>query len=315
MKFAAFPVLSVVSWQRFCRGGSIIISHHAIADSISCICGKYHLKKLTLACFLLASKQTKRAGIAKRSNIMNFTGVSFSIASNAAWAPGMETQDAWLAWAAGESAIAGSAEPPVTAMAPMLRRRAGFLGKMALQVAYACLGNRTGVPMIFCSRYGEVARSVELLTDLAQGATLSPTSFGLSVHNATCGLFTIARSDQCNASALAAGHSTIEHAVIEACGLLADGEPAVLLVAYDTALPSLYSDFQDRNEQSHAWAWLIQPPSDDVVSLRWSAADCSDAAPDDLLPAGLEILRFHLRNDPELIRLCDNRQWQWSRNA
>jgi hypothetical protein len=246
---------------------------------------------------------------------MSSREVSFSIASDAAWAPGMETQEAWLAWADNKSAIAGGAEPPVTGMAPMLRRRAGFLGKMALQVAYECLGNRTGVPMVFCSRYGEIARSVELLTDLAQGAPLSPASFGLSVHNATCGLFTIARNDQCNASAVAGGHGTVEHAVIEACGLLADGEPAVLLVVYDTALPSIYSCFQDCDEQPHAWAWLMQPAADDAVSLRWSAADGSDATPAESLPAGLEILRFHLRKDSELTRLCDNRQWHWSRNA
>lgn len=246
---------------------------------------------------------------------MSSRGVSFSIASDAAWAPGMETQDAWLAWADHQAEIAGSAEPPVTAMAPMLRRRAGFLGKMALQVAYQCLGNRSGVPMVFCSRYGEVARSVELLTDLAQGAPLSPTSFGLSVHNATCGLFTIARNDQCNASALAGGHGTIEHAVIEACGLLADGAPEVLLVAYDTVLPALYASFQDRDEQPHAWAWLIQPPTDEAVSLHWSAADDGDTPAAESLPAGLEVLRFHLRKDSRLTRLCGNRQWHWSRNA
>lgn len=249
---------------------------------------------------------------------MSFTGVSFSIASDAAWAPGMETREAWLAWADGNACIpgiAGRGEPPLTAMAPMLRRRAGSLGKMALQVAYQCLDSRTGVPMVFCSRYGEVARSVELLADLAQGAPLSPASFGLSVHNATCGLFTIARNDQCNAGAVAGGHSTIEHAVIEACGLLADGVPAVLLVAYDTVLPSLYANFQDRSEQPHAWAWLMQPPSDHAVSLRWSAVDDSDAGSADSLSAGLEILRFHLRKDAELTRRCDNRQWHWSRNA
>ena len=200
-------------------------------------------------------------------------------------------------------------------MAPMLRRRAGFLGKMALQVAYACLGERTGVPMVFCSRHGEVARSVELLTDLAQDMPLSPASFGLSVHNASCGLFTIARSDQSNASALAAGHSTIEHAVIEACGLLADGEPAVLLVVYDTVLPSLYTGFQDCDEQPHAWAWLMQAPGEDAVWLCWSSAENADSSAAGSLPAGLEILRFHLRKDMELIRIRENRRWCWSRNA
>lgn len=246
---------------------------------------------------------------------MSRTGVSFSITSDAAWAPGVETREAWLDWADNRTAIVGDQEPPLRRMAPMLRRRAGFLGKMALQVAYECLGDRPAVPMVFCSRHGEVTRSVELLTDLAQDAPLSPASFGLSVHNATCGLFTIARGDRSNASALAAGHSTIEHAVIEACGLLADGEPAVLLVAYDTVLPALYAAFQDCGEQPHAWAWLMQAPSDHVVSLSWSVAGHAEAPAAEALPASLEILRFHLRNESELTRTCESRRWHWSRNA
>ena len=123
----------------------------------------------------------------------------------------------------------------------MLRRRAGFLGKMALEVAYQCLGQRIDVPTVFSSRHGEASRSVDLLLDLAKGVPLSPTSFGLSVHNATGGLFSIARTDHANSIALAAGQSTVEHAVIEACGLLAEGEPAVLLVAYDCPLPTSVS--------------------------------------------------------------------------
>ncbi len=44
--------------------------------------------------------------------------------------------------------------------------------------------------------------------------------------------------------ALAAGKSSVEHAVIEACGLIAEGEPAVLLVVYDCPLPASYSEFK-----------------------------------------------------------------------
>src|ERR1700752_613779 len=164
------------------------------------------------------------------------SGVSFSIVSSAAWAPGVEAREDWLAWANGHRSIGRDREPAVHAMAPLLRRRAGFLSKMALEVAYRCLGERIDVPTIFCSRHGEAARSVDLLLDLAKGVPLSPTSFGLSVHNATGGLFSIARHDHANNIGLAGGKTTIENAVIEACGLLAEGEPAVLLVAYDCPL-------------------------------------------------------------------------------
>jgi hypothetical protein len=179
----------------------------------------------------------------------------------------------------------------------MLRRRAGFLGKMALEVAYQCLGEQIDVPTVFCSRHGEAVRSVDLLLDLAKGEPLSPTSFGLSVHNATGGLFSIARQDHANATALAAGKSSVEHAVIEACGLLAEGEPKVLLVVYDSPLPGLYASFQDCEEQPFAWAWLIEPPARRSIALSWSRVRPRRRISDERLPGGLE-LRFFLRDDP-----------------
>ena len=246
---------------------------------------------------------------------VTFSGVKFSISSFAAWAPGVDTGEAWLEWSSGRRPIAGAAEPAVSSMAPMLRRRAGVLDRMALEVAYRCLGNRTGVPAIFCSRHGETSRSVDLLTDLAKGLPLSPTAFGLSVHNATGGLFTIARGDHAVSSALAAGQSTVEHAVIEACGLLAEGAPEVLLVVYDRPLPALYAAYQDCHEQPFAWAWLMQPPAGDVVSLSWSAVDDNQASNVERLSPGLAILRYYLRQDCSLERVCQPRRWLWSRDA
>jgi hypothetical protein len=205
--------------------------------------------------------------------------VSFSIAGHAAWAPGLDTPQAWVAWAETPFVIVGgAAEPGVKQMPAMLRRRAGFLGKMALEVAYQCIDGRSDVLTVFCSRHGEAARAVELLTELAGDVPLSPTGFGLAVHNASAGLFSIARADRANHLALAAADTTIEHAVIEACSLLADGEPEVLLVAYENCLPSVFSRFERRQEQPYAWAWLMRPAGGNTVRLSWKAATDESAA-------------------------------------
>jgi Beta-ketoacyl synthase, N-terminal domain len=246
---------------------------------------------------------------------VSFSGVSFSIASHAAWAPKLETREAWLAWASEDYVITGEVEAPVHRMPPMLRRRAGFLGKMALEVAYQCLGRRIDVPTVFSSRHGDAARSVALLLDLAKEEPLSPTSFGLSVHNATGGLFSIARGDHSSHVALAAGQSSVEHAVIEACGMLAEGEPEVLLVVYDCPLPTPYGAFQDCDEQPYAWAWLMRSPADEVVSLTWSDALKHSLPSFERLPAGLEVLRFYLRKESALERISDTRRWLWSRDV
>jgi Beta-ketoacyl synthase, N-terminal domain len=246
---------------------------------------------------------------------VSLSEVSFSIASHAAWAPTVETKEAWLTWANTNYLISGDATAPVNAMPPMLRRRAGFLGKMALEVAYQCLGQRVDVPTVFASRHGDAARSVDLLLDLSRDVPISPTSFGLSVHNAIGGLFSIARGDHSSNVALAAGQSSVEHAVIEACGILAEGEPEVLLVVYDCPLPTPYRAFQDSDEQPYAWAWLIQPPAAEIVSLTWSDALEHRTPSLEGLPAGLEVLRFYLRKDPTLERICDRRQWLWFRHV
>jgi hypothetical protein len=245
---------------------------------------------------------------------VTFSGVRFSIASHAAWAPGVETEEKWSAWSKGCHAIAGHGEPPVQAMAPLLRRRAGFLNRMALEVAYRCLGSVRDVPTIFASRHGEASRSVELLADLAEGQPISPASFGVSVHNATGGLFSIARHDHANDIALAAGQSTVEHAVIEACGLLGDGAPRVLLVVYDGPLPAVYEFFQDCREEPFAWAWLIKARGDNGFSLSWMAAKANGSPSVGELPPGLKILRFYLRGDACLERTCDGLRWLWCRD-
>lgn len=260
---------------------------------------------------------------------MRTHGVTFTIVRHAEWAPGLTTPEAWADWARAPGPIGPGAEPGVKAMPAMLRRRAGFLGKMALEVAYQCLDGRADVPTVFCSRHGEVTRALELLTDLARGEALSPTAFSMSVHNATAGLLTIARADRANHIALAAGAATIEHGVIEACGLLADGAPMVLLVASDCRLPDLFVPFQDCDEQPHAWAWLMtaadgagagvadsQADSQaDTLALRWSADGRAPASGVSGMPGGLQVAAFHLSGAERLER-CDGRmRWHWSRNV
>lgn len=255
---------------------------------------------------------------------MRLGGVRFSIVSDAAWAPGLDTAAAWQAWAEKPYVINGNGDAAVSAMPAMLRRRAGAMGKMALEAAYRCLDGRSGVPTVFCSRHGECTRSVELLADLAQDQPLSPTSFSLSVHNAAAGLFSIARQDQASHTALAGGHSGVEHAVIEACGLLADGAAEVLLVVYDGVLPEVFREFEDCQEQPFAWAWLMQAEnagSGNAISLSWSGAggDQTHAVQLDSgsrrQPAGLDVLAFYLRRDRELVRTADARRWRWGRLA
>ena len=76
----------------------------------------------------------------------------------------------------------------------MQRRRIERLGRMAIQAACWCedgQGADSQVPLVFASRHGDVARSMDLLGSLVADQPLSPTGFGLSVHNAIAALYSI----------------------------------------------------------------------------------------------------------------------------
>lgn len=247
---------------------------------------------------------------------MHPIGLTFSITAHSAWAPGITTPQEWDSWTQAPFRIGEGPDPALSAMPAMLRRRAGFLGKMALEVAYACLDGRTGVPTVFCSRHGEVTRAVELLGELAQGEALSPTAFGLAVHNASAGLLSIARADRANHIALAAGGATIEHGVVEACGLIADGAPMVLLVAYDAPLPDVLASFEDCDEQPYAWAWLMTAPAQDPITLALEApSGAQPAAAPGARPAGLDLLQFQRSGARRFEHVTGAQRWIWSRHA
>lgn len=244
---------------------------------------------------------------------MQASAVRFSIAAHAAWAPAATSPEDWQRWADHTFALDGEAEAKVAAMPPMLRRRAGALGKMALETAYACAGEAADIPLVFVSRHGDVARAVGLLRELAADAALSPTAFGLSVHNAIAGLFSIARADRANHLALAAGAASVEHGVLEACSLLHDGAPAVLLVACDCPLPPLLASFHDCAEEPHAFAWLMTAPAACAIGLALSPAQ--EAGTADSLPGSLSVLRFQLSGDTCLERVVGRQHWRWTRHG
>lgn len=211
----------------------------------------------------------------------------------------------------------------------MLRRRASPAGKIALDTAYAAYplsprpegADDNDIPLVFASRHGECARSVELLQELVAGSALSPTSFSLSVHNANVGLFSIARGMRGNGIAVAAGASTVEHALIEACGLLADGAAQVLVVMADGPLPSVFGDFSDCDDQPFGWAWLVQGAHQDpalpTLSLQWSADDLPPADSASGAPGGVDVLRWFLSapDAPGLVRRANGRRWHWTHHA
>jgi hypothetical protein len=220
----------------------------------------------------------------------------FRVAAWAAIAPGCSSPADWQAWAQGQTVTVADhatepAPPLAAAIPPLLRRRADHLGRLLLEVLTrlpACAGPQ---PTVVASRNGELARSVALLHELAATAALSPQGFGMAVHNAIAGLYTIATGNHGAVSAVAAGRDSAWYGLLEALLLLADGAPAVTLAIGDVGLPPEYAAFADGPEPPHALALRLVPGDDHGLAFRGAAAVTPGAALAADLPAGLALLR------------------------
>lgn len=234
----------------------------------------------------------------------------FRVIRWAAWAPGLETADAWSAWLAQPEWPwpASDAVAPLAEVPPMTRRRIDPLGRAALQVAWWAQGSEPTGPVVFASRWGEIARSVQLLRQLNAGEPLSPTTFSLSVHNASSAVYSIARGDTANYSAVSAGAGSAAAGVCEAVGLLAQGAPQVLVVSVEPALPEPYAGFETQPGPLRAWAVLLEAASPGLCLQPRAAAPAEASEP---LPRDLEVLRFLTGHTAVLTQPG----WGWSRHG
>ena len=245
--------------------------------------------------------------------------VRFSVDRWAAWAPGLQDQAAWRAWLGNPGPVPQGDDPPLTEMPAMMRRRVERLGRVALQAAYWAQGDQAPSSVIFASRQGDIGRSLQLLRQLAGGETMSPASFSMSVHNAIGALYSIANSQTCPYTSVAAGAETVEAAFVEAIGQLADGAPDVLLVCYDEPLPEPYTQFNSGIAFARSAAYRLSVAKTGGFSLQSGppapAADSAAASATQALPADLAVLDFLVNaGAPQLVRTVGVRQWEWSRH-
>ncbi len=236
----------------------------------------------------------------------------FTVQRWSAWAPGLSDPAQWHSWLLQPHALSSDEIPALTQMPAMMRRRVEGLGRMALHCAYTTLGDMSDLPIVFASRFGDLARSVDLLRQLACHEPVSPAGFSLSVHNAFAALFSIARADPHNYTAIAAGEETVEAAFCEATGLLADGAAQVMVVYYDQPLPPVFASFGDAREIPRGWACRLTAAARGV-SL--SCEPAAEAVPASGLPADLRALKFLLSDQACHLHAAGARTWRWQRDA
>ncbi len=243
----------------------------------------------------------------------------FTIDQWRAWAPGLEQLADWQAWSQqSELPAVSDSLPDVNFLPAMQRRRLSPLARMAFSVAWP-LADAHGapLPLVFVSRHGETPRTFALLSDVSAHEALSPTQFSLSVHNAIIGQWSIMRGDKSEMTALAGEGDGLEHAVLEAQMLLADGAPAVLLVIAEDTPPAAYAQWINDVPFPYAVALLLKPGQDWQLHLQKNStlnetpADTANAE----WPHALNLVRALSGGGTTLEHRWRNRQWSWQQNS
>ncbi|MCG8591431.1 MAG: beta-ketoacyl synthase chain length factor [Proteobacteria bacterium] len=229
-----------------------------------------------------------------------------AISRLAAWAPGVDGDAAWNAWAEAPHELGAEGAPDISALPALLRRRCNRLTRMMLHTAFAAAGTRVGtLRNVFASRHGVLNDTLPLIELAARCERLSPMRFSHSVHNTQAGLFSLAAENRAASSSLGASESLFASAVLEGMTLLARRpKEAVLVVVGDEPPPALLAPWVDEPQTAFAVAFELERVPGDApgldLQLRPATGRVRRAWPDTL-----EFVRFWLRGESELVLAGD----------
>ena len=151
-----------------------------------------------------------------------------------------------------ESPILVSQSPDVSLIPALLRRRLNPMGRACVSEMLRHLQEGDNPAVVYCSRHGDIERTLSVLMEQARGEPLSPMNFSLAVHNAITGVISIHQQISANISSIAAGEECLVPVLLEAAGLLSDDCPAVLCVFCDVPLPEIYRDPRQQTPAPYA---------------------------------------------------------------
>ena len=163
-------------------------------------------------------------------------------------------------------ATADAPKPDVSFLPMMERRRLTALERAALHVAWK-LFNGDGhagraplpseVPVVFASRWGEIAMTFKLMRQMHEEGEMSPAGFSASVHNAAPGAWSLFTKNRAPYTAIAARERSYEMGLVEAEAQLAAGAPYVLYVYAEESTPEYYLPAFGEPVAAHAVAILL----------------------------------------------------------
>ena len=195
--------------------------------------------------------------------------ISFAVSAWSGWTPSLELLS--LSDQSSELSVSISDVPDVSLVPPMLRRRLNLLGRACAAQALQHLSDSKTMPIVYCSRHGDIVRTLQVLEELAADEPVSPMHFSLAVHNAICGVLSIQLGMHDNITAISSGESGLVPTLLEAVGQLSPTCPEVLCLICDVTLPEVYQ-IDDKVEPHHAVSFVVSLTEGQALSLQKTQA-------------------------------------------
>lgn len=222
----------------------------------------------------------------------------FIIDNWAAWSSDLETEEEWDLFFGSQAKIADeqhAKKADVEFLPAMQRRRLSSLARAVFRVAHQCVEGNEDIPSVFCSHYGELRRTNQILNTIASGAEVSPLAFSLSVHNAISGQHSILFKNIQPTTSLAPAGDGYLSAFAEALGILTMGAEAVLVVCYEDSIPEFYEPYISSVASPTAIAIRLRmAQSEDLRRYKLDFARDMREEPDLEIPL-LALIRFFVQ--------------------
>lgn len=243
--------------------------------------------------------------------------MKFAIKKCIAWGDSKTCPEDWQAFSGAISLEPQTLTLPELKQIPaMQRRRLSPFAKLTLHCALgASEPFQDTVPSVFSSRHGDLHKTSKLIADVASKEALSPTHFGLSVHNAVGGLFSIYTGNKAPLSAVSAGEDSFFMGLVDAVAKLHTyGYQHILYVYSDQAVPEQYQTYVQQGADNVAVGLLISADNGEKnnFSLDFKSHKQQKEAENPQLQA-LDFLAFYFSTHNQLNTDSKRYHWQLSR--
>lgn len=164
----------------------------------------------------------------------------------------------WAAVVSGETVEDLGAAEPATVIPAAQRRRLPSFSRDVLRVSLPLLRGQPRCSVVLSSPHGDLTSTVTLLSDIARREVLSPSLFGLSVHNAPTGALSLMIEHPGDQISLAGEDVTLAAGLTESYARLATQDaPSILLIHADERVPSVYEAFEHSDAPSVIVAMML----------------------------------------------------------